>query len=63
MAGSFLDLRLAFEFVSSSSMGENKAYLDRGEIAEANEPRRPPVAPYFTPSIACWKAQRGYLPK
>src|SRR5215470_13291254 len=67
MAGSFLDLRLAFEFVSSGGMGENKAYLDRGEIAEANEPRRPPVTSYcvvlggHTPAITCWNARRGLL--
>ena len=29
MAVSFSDLQLAFEFVSSGSMGENEAYLDR----------------------------------
>jgi hypothetical protein len=29
MSISFLDLRLAFEFVSSGGMGENEAYLDR----------------------------------
>src|SRR5437763_7167683 len=29
MAVSFLDLQLAFEFVSSGGMGENEAYLDR----------------------------------
>jgi Uncharacterised protein family (UPF0158) len=29
MPVSFLDLQLAFEFVSSGGMGENEAYLDR----------------------------------
>ena len=29
MPVSFLDLHLAFEFVSSGGMGENEAYLDR----------------------------------
>jgi hypothetical protein len=29
MPVSFLDLQLAFEFVNSGGMGENKAYLDR----------------------------------
>ena len=29
MAVSFSDRRLAFEFVNSSGMGENEAYLDR----------------------------------
>src|SRR5215469_1458973 len=29
MAVSFLDLQLAFEFVSSGGVGENEAYLDR----------------------------------
>ena len=29
MPVSFLDVQLAFEFVSSGGMGENEAYLDR----------------------------------
>jgi hypothetical protein len=39
MPVSFLDLQLAFEFVSSGGMGENEAYLDRqsGKIYRHSE--------------------------